>query len=378
MPLFALVAMLMVGYGALFSLLAEIRNNFGFSSFDIGLIGGAAFAAGFVAQLWLSRYADIGYGNLMLQAGLAISVLSTAWMIFASTLPEWIISRALLGFGAGCIRPAVRRLAVTMKPEEAGQFLGLLAAYETGGFLIGPVIAATFNTWLGFSETFIALTLLLAVFIPVVMRADVPASKEPQQDNVLRSLLAKPVMQACMAMGIAFWITIGVFEAIWAIFLSDLGASMVFIGLTMSLFGIPMIFIAPIAGGYAQRKGALRVATVSIFVSIVCMLFYGFIDNLWLLCLPLLVHSIADSYTMPATQLAVAEASGDAALAAGQGLFGATGMAVGAVTAVAGGALYETLGASGLWVSAALAMVVCMVFARLRLAGLSSPLPIKP
>jgi predicted MFS family arabinose efflux permease len=91
------------------------------------------------------------------------------------------------------------------------------------------------------------------------------------------------------------------------------------------------------------------------------MVLYGFLDSLWLLCVPLGIHAIADAYTMPASQLAVGRASGEGALAAGQGLFGAIGMAVGAVTAVGGGALYQSLGASGLWWGSAGAMIVCLL-----------------
>ena len=75
--LYALTAILMVSYGAIFSLLAEIRDLFGFTSAGIGFIGASAFASGFVAQLWLSRYADAGHGSRMLQAGLIICILST-------------------------------------------------------------------------------------------------------------------------------------------------------------------------------------------------------------------------------------------------------------------------------------------------------------
>jgi hypothetical protein len=68
----------MVGYGAIFSLLAEIRNTFGFSATGVGFIGAAAFISGFIAQLGLSRYADLGYGSLMIKAGLFFCIAATA------------------------------------------------------------------------------------------------------------------------------------------------------------------------------------------------------------------------------------------------------------------------------------------------------------
>jgi MFS family permease len=373
--LYALTAVLMVGYGAIFSLLAEIRNTFGFSATGVGFIGAAAFISGFIAQLGLSRYADLGYGSLMMKAGLLFCIAATAWMVFADSLPEWIASRGALGFGAGMVRPAIKRLVFIDNPANAGYALGVLAAYETAGFLIGPVIAAFINTWFGLSETFVLLTILLVIVFPLVVGVHVPAAKTPPGKAILLELIKLPAMQSCLAMGAAFWITMGVFEVIWAIFLSDLGATQIFIGLSMSLFGLPMVFISPRAGSLAQRRGPLRVAILSIGVAILCMFSYGFIDNIWVICIPLCIHAIADAFTMPATQFAVARASGEDAIASGQGLFGAIGMLIAAVTASAGGLLYDLSGASGLWWISASAMIVLMLIAWWRGGDLRQPPP---
>ena len=371
--LYALTAVLMVGYGAIFSLLAEIRNTFGFSATGVGFIGAAAFISGFIAQLGLSRYADLGYGSLMMKAGLLFCIAATAWMVFADSLPEWIASRGALGFGAGMVRPAIKRLVFIDNPANAGYALGVLAAYETAGFLIGPVIAAFVNTWFGLSETFVLLTILLIIVFPLVVGVHVPAAKTPPGKAILLELIKLPAMQSCLAMGAAFWITMGVFEVIWAIFLSDLGATQIFIGLSMSLFGLPMVFISPRAGSLAQRRGPLRVAILSIGVAILCMFSYGFIDNIWVICIPLCIHAIADAFTMPATQFAVARASGEDAIASGQGLFGAIGMLIAAVTASAGGWLYDLSGASGLWWISASAMIVLLLIAWWRGGDLRQP-----
>lgn len=358
-----LTAALMVGYGAIFSLLAEIRDVHQLTSSGIGFIGAAAFASGFVAQLFLSRFADIGYGSRMLQTGLLICIVSSGAMVFADTLFEWIGSRGALGFGAGLIRPAIRRFIVLFDPVRAGRTLGIVTAYETAGFLVGPVIAALLNTTLGLHATFVVMTLLLVMFIPFVVQAVIPATETPPPPRIMRVLLAKPEMQACLAMGVAFWITIGVFEAIWAVFLSDLGASQIFIGLTMSLFGLPMILISPLAGDMAQKRGSLNIAIFSITAAIICMLTYGLTDSIWLLCLPLAIHAVADAYSMPAIQVAITQASGTDAIAAGQGLYGATGMAVGAITAALAGVIYQEAGSVGLWWSSAGVMAVLMMFA---------------
>jgi hypothetical protein len=72
-----------------------------------------------------------------------------------------------------------------------------------------------------------------------------------------------------------------------------------------------------------------------------------------------------DAVTMPAIQLAVGYASGENALAAGQGLYGATGLVVAAAASIGSGALYQSMGAAGLWITAAGAMFLCIALARL-------------
>ena len=371
--LFALSATLMLGYGSIFALLAEIRDAFGFGESAIGLIGGSGFAAGLTAQIGLSRFADRGFGALMLRGGLALAVLGALAMAFAESLGAWVAARMLLGLGSGCIGPAIRRLAMTDDPAKAGERIGRLSAFEMAGFVLGPVLASGLLVWGGLRAPFFGLVLLLLALAPIALRAEIPGSAVGSHGPGLSALLRRPSMQASLATGVAFYITVGVFEAIWAVFMADRGASQLFIALSMSLFTIPMIVIAPRAGALAQQRGPLLVSTFSVGTAIACMLLYGVIESLAWLCVPLAVHAVADAFTMPANQIAIGRASGEEAMAAGQGLYGATGLAVAALAALGGGTLYQMLGASGLWFAAAFAMVVCQAFAWLRGGELRIP-----
>ena len=362
--LYALSVVLMVGYASVFTLLAEIRNAFGFAESTIGLIAASAFAAGFVAQLGLSRLADVGFGAALLRGGLLVALLGAAWMIVAEALWEWLAARTLLGFGAGCVRPGVRRYLLVVDPGQAGKRLGTLAAWEMVGFLIGPLMASGLFALGGLRAAFLAVAVSLVLLVPVGWRLVIPAATNPTP-RAMRTLLARPAMQACLLMGVAFYLAVGVFEAVWAVFFADLGASQWFIGVTMSVFTLPMIFIAPWAGGIAQRRHVLRLVTVTLGAAIACMLAYGVLTSIWWLCVPLAIHAVVDAVTMPATQLAVGYASGEGALAAGQGLFGATGLAVAALASLASGALYQSLGAFGVWWVSSVAMIVCLCLASL-------------
>ena len=50
-----------LGYGSIYTLLADLRDRFGFSGTQLGLIVASGFFAGFCAQLFLARYADRGH-----------------------------------------------------------------------------------------------------------------------------------------------------------------------------------------------------------------------------------------------------------------------------------------------------------------------------
>lgn len=362
-PLYALSTVLMVAYAAIFTLLAQLRAEFGFSETAIGAIAGSAFLAGFFAQLGLSRFADAGHGNRLMRLGLVLTLLGLVWMCFAEALWEWLAARIMLGFGAGCVRPAIRRLAFVGEPARAGETLGRLAAWEVVGFLIGPVVASLLFAQGGLRAPFACVAVATVVLAPFVFRVQVPGTSQPLPRAML-TLLRRRAMQSCLAMGIAFYLAIGVFDAIWALFMADLGAGQLFIGATMSLFTLPMLLVAPWAGGLASRRNVLNLVTVTMTGAMLAMFCYGFIDSIWWICLPAAVHALVDAVTMPAIQLAVGYASGENALAAGQGLFGATGLLVAGAASIGSGALYQSVGPSGLWLVAGAAMAVCIVTAQ--------------
>jgi NNP family nitrate/nitrite transporter-like MFS transporter len=266
------------------------------------------------------------------------------------------VARVLLGLGTGAVGPAVRRVAVTHDLGRAGERLGVLGVFELGGFLLGPVVASLLDRAWGLRAPFAALALLLVLLAPVALRAELPTGAITRERRILRGLLARRSVRASLLAGLAFYLTVGVFEANWAILLADRGASQLFIGATLSLFSAPMLLVPPFAGRLAQRIGPLRVMAASIGIAIACMAAYGLFSELALLALVVAVHSVADAFTMPASQLAIARASPPDRLASGQGLLGAAGLATAAVTAALSGWIYGAWGPLALYAGSAALM----------------------
>jgi len=365
--LFLLTALMSLGYGSVFTLLADIRDKFGFTDGQVGVIAFAGLFTGVLSQLFLARYSDRGYAVIMMRVGIATAAFGMLWMVFATSLWQWIAARLLLGLGSGMVGPAIRRVIIARDPQRIGANLGRQTAFDVAGFVLGPALAAGLAQFFGLRAPFIVLTVVyvLAVFLvgKVTTAEDAAASEISTAKRF--SLIRLPAMQSALFAAIAFYLTIGMFEALWSILLRDQDAETWLIGVTLSLFTIPMIVFAPKGGALAQRIGPIRVVTVSITVAAIATCLYGFVP-LWFLIVISGFHAIADAYTMPANQVAVAVSTPPDQLAAGQGLLGATGLAIAAASALIGSAVYDVYGRGSIFAGTAVLMMVCLGLARWR------------
>ena len=353
-----------LGYGSIYTLLADLRDRFGFSGTQLGLIVAAGFFAGFCAQLFLARYADRGYITLMVRGGVIVAALAMLASAVASQFWAFLLARLLLGLGSGTVSPAIRRIVITRDPDHVGNNLGRLAAFDLAGFVLGPLVAALAAELLGIRAPFWFLAAVLVGVLGLTLRLDLSAGPVSGERRVIRRLLTIPAMQATLAVAVAFYVTIGMFEAVWAVLLRDRGAETWLIGLTLSLFTVPMIFLAPIGGRVAQRRGPLRVVSVSLTVAALCTFSYGILPSLWMLLAVSVVHAIADSFTMPGNQVSAAVASPPEHASSAQGLLGATGLAAAGLTGLAAGYLYEHWGRLAVSTTTAAVMAFFIVAAR--------------
>src|SRR5262249_45151096 len=128
----------------------------------------------------------------------------------------------------------------------------------------------------------------------------------------------------------------------------------------LSLFTVPMIFLAPIGGKQAAQRGPLRVIGLSVGVAAVCTASYGLVDFVWLLLVISLVHALADSFTMPANQVCAALSPERHQPAAGEGRLGASGLATAGAVGLAAGWVYSTAEAAVLFIGTAGLMTLCL------------------
>jgi MFS family permease len=369
-----------LGYGSIYTLLAALRDRFGFSGTQLGAIVAAGFLAGFCAQLFLSRHADRGHAALLVRGGVTVGALAMLASAVATQYWEFVLARLLLGLGSGTVSPAIRRVVITRDPVHVGHNLGRLAAADVSGFVCGPVIAAVAAQVAGLRAPFWILAVVMVVVLVLTARLDLSSGPVTEERGVLRDLLAVPALRSALATSVAFYLTVGMFEAVWAVLLHDRGAATWLIGVTLSLFSVPMIFLAPIGGRTAQRRGPLRVVTVSLSVAALCTFSYGVLPSLWLILAVSAIHATADSFTMPGNQVAAAMASSTDRASAAQGLLGATGLATAGLAGIASGSLYQAGGRVAVCTTTAALMcgfiVAALALAPQRtVAGATAPVP---
>lgn len=358
-----------LGYGSIYTLLADLRDRYGFTGAQLGSIVAAGFFAGFAAQLFMGRFSDRGYVALMVRGGIGIAALAMLASAVATQFWAFLVARLLLGMGSGMVGPAIRRVVITRDPAHVGANLGRLASFDVAGFVLGPLIAAVAAEAFGIRAPFWLLAAVLLGVLALTLRLDLAAGPVTGQRRVIRRLTGIPAMRATLSVAVAFYVTVGMFEAIWAVLLRDQGAQTWLIGLTLSLFTVPMIFLAPIGGRVAQRRGPMKVVTVSLSIAAVCTFSYGLLPSLWLLLAMSIVHAVADSFTMPSNQVAAALAGPPELASSAQGLLGATGLATAGITGLLAGVLYEQWGRLAVTTASAAVMVVFILGATVLAAG---------
>jgi len=344
LPYFVLVGLSTMTLGGIFALLGEIRDELGFSETSLGIMVALGFFSAFGAQVGLSRFADNGHARFMIRAGLLTVVAGLVIVATASSLTAYMLARVLLGVGVGTVLPAVRRLVIVADPQRVGKNMGILGAFDIGGFLVGPLISGLSAEFWGFRSAFWVLIGLLVASSPVLAALPRDPGGGSTERHVVRVLLKNRAVVAILVSSVGWYAMLGSFEAIWALVLTDLGASPSTIGFTLSLVVLPMLLLAPFAGPMVQSFGPLRAILIGVVLIIPMVVAYGYVNSIALFIGIAALQGLADSFIFPGGSVGVALAVDDDVAAAAQGLQGgALALTAGTVSLFAG-ATYEAFG----------------------------------
>ena len=114
-----LTALFAAGYGVMFTMLDDFRDEFG-----IGPLRSARschrFFSSFLAQVLLAPLADRGHARRLVYLGMLLNVVGLVGMALGTTFLTLVLARLVMGIGAGMAQPAIRRIVILSAPDDLG------------------------------------------------------------------------------------------------------------------------------------------------------------------------------------------------------------------------------------------------------------------
>jgi MFS family permease len=346
-------AALSASNSVIFALIASLQDEYGFGDVGLGIIAATGFATSFVVQLLMSPLADRGHTKRLLQIGTVLSVVGNLVFATGGSLGQFALGRALVGAAFGCFAPAARALIASLAAEHAAQRLGRISAAELAGFAVGPALGGALAGPLGLRWPFVvfaASAVAAFVMLSTVQIVAVRAGGAPQRlaFDLLRNRQVLVAVLLCLSLALP----VGLYDALWARFLGDIGAAEWLVGLSLTAYAVPFVVLASAGGRLADRRGAIPVALAGLWIVAPLTASYG------LASVPLIpialgtAEAIAQAAANPAAWAALAAAAPPGRAGAAQGLAGAVMVAMNAVVALVASAAYGVLGARLLFILA--------------------------
>jgi predicted MFS family arabinose efflux permease len=354
-------AALSSGYGVMFAVLEKMRDAYGISETMLGLVVATGFFASFAAQIGLGPLADRGYARLMLLAGLALNVVGLSVVAASSTTAGFALGRTIMGLGVGAAYPGIRRSIAMLDPDNVGKNTGTLLSFDVVGFLLGPVIAALLVGPLGIRWPFLIAAGVCFVFLPIAWSIHfAEGSSTTDAPRFALGLLRHRWMQSACAYGVAFFVMIGIFDALWAIRIEDLGGPYVFVTLGIIVFAMPLVILGPRGGAFVERIGPFRTGPIGLLLGAACISMYGLLPIPWMLIAVGVIHATGDGFSASSVPIAVTLTAPPEQLAGAQGLVGGVQVLTGGLAAFGAGAGYDLFGPVATY-AAGSAFMVAMV-----------------
>lgn len=368
---FALVtALSSAGYGVMFTMLDEMRDEYGIGESALGWVVAVGFLSSFVAQVTLAPFADRGQARRLVLLGMALEIGGLVAMAFGSTVTALVVARLVMGLGAGMLGPASRRIVIVNDPDRLGANIGRLLTGDVVGFSLGPAVSVLLVEPFGIAVPFLVIAVLIVIVAPVVWRAPVSersTSSAPPARFAFDLLHHRPYV-AALCLGSALFLMIGTFDVMWVLVFDDLGAADWMANLGIIVFAVPLALLGPSGGRLAQRVGPFRVGAIGLLIGAAFLVSYGHWGSAGAMLLVSAFHAVNDGVTVSSAGVAVGMVAPTERQAGAQGLLGGVQTLTGGVAAVGSGWVYEQHG-RGVAYGVAGAATALLVIAALVLVG---------
>lgn len=370
-----------VGIGVLFPLLARIQAAHHLPTYGLGLMSGASFFASLLGQVGVARFLDGRRARPVLLGALILAGVGPLWFALAGDLWTFTAARAVGGVAYGVVMPAALRAGTAGVPAaDRGTRLGYISSAQMAGIVFGPLAGVALYAAGGLALPFEAVAAAQAMILVALLltpgagavtgaapasevEGDTTPASDPAPPTAARPRLGSPAVVAVLLVAVASQLPNGFYDALWSRLLTDRGASTVLIGLSLALFGIPFVILAPLGGRLAGRRAPLPWAAGGLVVAACFMASYGTVGAPVLIVVLGVFESCAQAIVVPGGYAATAAVFPEAFAATGQGWSSGAGTAAAGTAAVVAAPAYAAFGPAPVFAGGALVSALCAAVA---------------
>jgi len=297
-----------------------VRLEFGLSDFQLGLLGGPAFAILYsLLSIPVARIADRSNRITVVAIALGLWSAFTAVCGFAGSFVQLLLARLGVSVGeAGGTPPSLSYLTDLFSPARRATAMAVFAIGGPAGALLATSVGGRIAQDHGWRASFLmfgGLGVLLALIIRITLRevaSPPPPAAQPSVMATLRLLLAKRSYVHVCAAGVFASFSLNFLMQYMTSFLMrmhglPIARAALILGLAGGLFGM----IGAFAGGYladlaARRRPEARTVVIAAAFVVGAI---GFVAALWLplaFAIPLLLLSCLCANSYPGVSYAVA------------------------------------------------------------------------
>lgn len=343
-PAFWLLAgqlIMFTGVAALFPVAPLYVARHGGGSAAVALFIAGPLVANTLVQVPAGRLVDrVGRRPVLLGTRLAYGALSL--LLFADLGPLWLLAvlRMLQGVASGAYVPALlASLTDLSEPGKRGERFSQMQACEMVGLLLGPALGGAAALWRDSAAFGVSGVAVLLGLLPMARVAETRTPHAVAERRRLRWWRERGIIVPALGL-LAIGTVFSMYDVVWPQYLRARGNSALVIGLSISLFAVPILLLARRGGRIADRVDRRRLVPAAMLMTAVCAASYPWLHPLSVILTVGTVEALAFVFLEPSLYAVIGDSAPEdsrgVAMGAG-GFFQFGGSAFGAAVL---GALY--------------------------------------
>jgi len=352
------------GVAAVFPIAPLYVAHRGGNSVAVAIFIAGPLVANTLVQVPAGRLCDRwGRKPFLVGPRLVYAVLAFFLFFNIGTLPVLTALRVLMGACAGAYVPALRAALTDLSdPDQRAQRFSQLQAYEMVGLLVGPLIGGAAALW---QDSAVFGVTGLAMFIGIGPMLRVPETRAAPATSVVEKERFRWWRLRGIVVPIAVLFAVGtiwsMYDVVWPQYLAARGNSPLIIGLSVSLFALPILLLARAGGRLADRVDRRKLVTAGLLVVAVCASTYPFLRILAVILVIGAIEAVATVILEPSLFAVIGDSTPEALRGRAMGLGGLyqfSGMAFGAAVL---GSLYGVNAGLPFWCGAGILLCGALV-----------------